>query len=312
MQRIIYRDLNVTIFQSALFQTNSTVVCTDDVVIVVDPAWLPDEVLSIKQYVDAVKGRRPVFLVFTHSDYDHIIGYGAFHPDKVFATKTFAERTDKDEILQQITDFDQQYYIERPYKVAFPEPDFLVYKDGVQYRHGRTKLTFYTAPGHTNDGLILVVWQLGLCLAGDYLCQTEFPFIYHSSVEYENTLNKLPQIHDRNWFTRLVPGHGLPALHLNEWLKRRIEALAYIYSARESIATGLPFEEALLWDRYRFPKVQLQFHKNNMALLQQEYEQGVWTWDQELSKELFQKRRIKNTDILLNEMNTEDEEEGDD
>jgi glyoxylase-like metal-dependent hydrolase (beta-lactamase superfamily II) len=311
MQRIIYRDLNVTIFQSALFQTNSTVVCTDDVIIVVDPAWLPDEVLSIKQYVDTIKGRRPVFLVFTHSDYDHVIGYGAFQPDKVFATKTFTERTDKDQILAQISDFDQQYYIERPYKVTFPEPDFLVYKDGVQYRHGRTKLTFYMAPGHTNDSLILVVWQLGLCLAGDYLCNTEFPFIYHNSVDYENTLHKLTQIHDRNWFTRLVPGHGLPALHLNDWLKRRIEALAYIYAARESIATGQPFEEDALWERYRFPKVQLQFHKNNMELLQREFEEGLWTWDQEISKELFQRRRGKHSDPILNELNQEDEEEDD-
>ena len=253
MQKVIYRDLNVTIFQSALFQTNSTVVITDDVVLVVDPAWLPDEVSAIRQYVDSIRGRRPVFLVFTHSDYDHIMGFGAFRPDKVFASKAFSERTDKDDILDQIVDFDQRYYIDRPYKISYPEPDFLVYKDGVQYRHGHTRLTFYTAPGHTSDSMMMIVWQLGLCVAGDYLCSTEFPFIYHSSVEYENTLNKLPQIHDRNWFTRLVPGHGLPSLSLNDWLHRRIESLAYIYAVRESIATGIPFDEDSLWDRYPYP-----------------------------------------------------------
>jgi hydroxyacylglutathione hydrolase len=98
MQKIIYRDLNVTIFQSALFQTNSTVILTDDAVLVVDPAWLPDEVLAIQQYAESIRGRRSLFLVYTHSDYDHIIGHGAFRPDKVFATKAFAERGDGEDI----------------------------------------------------------------------------------------------------------------------------------------------------------------------------------------------------------------------
>lgn len=298
-QKIIYRDLNVTIFQSALFQTNSTVVLTDDVVLVVDPAWLPDEVLNIRQYVDSIRGKRPIFLVFTHSDYDHILGYGAFNADKVFASKAFAERTDKDDILDQITDFDQRYYIERPYAVEYPEPDFLVFKDGVQYRQGHTKLTFYTAPGHTSDSMMMVVWQLGLCIAGDYLCSTEFPFIYHSSVEYENTLEKLPQIHDRNWFTRLVPGHGTPALSLNDWLRRRIESLAYIYSLRESIATGIPFDEEGLWERYRFPRFQQEYHRNNMTLMRREFEEGLWEWDKEMSADLFQRKRKRLTEKVV-------------
>lgn len=308
MQKIIYRDLNVTIFQSALFQTNSTVVVTEDVVLVVDPAWLPDEVLAIRQYVDSVRGKRAVFLVFTHSDFDHIIGYGAFVADKIFATKAFAERTDKAQILDQIIEFDQQYYIERTYPIEYPEPDFLVFKDGAQYRHGRTKLMFYTAPGHTSDSMLMVVWQLGLCIAGDYLCSTEFPFIYHSSVDYENTLHKLPQIHDRNWFTRVVPGHGLPALSLNDWMKRRIEALAYIYAIRESIARDIPFDDNSLWDRYQFPRVQLQYHHANIELMRREYETGVWTWDREISEELFQRRKQLPAADLLPAVEEDNEE----
>ena len=293
MQKIIYRDLNVTIFQSALFQTNSTVILTEDVVIVVDPAWLPDEVIAIKQYADAIRGRRPLFLVYTHSDYDHIIGHGAFKPDKVFATKIFAEREDTEEILDQIVEFDQSYYIERPYPLEYPKPDYFVFKDGVQYRHGRTKLTFYTAPGHTSDSMFMVVWQLGLCITGDYLCSNEFPFIYHSSVDYEHTLNKLPYIHDRNWFTRIVPGHGLPALSLTDWARRRIEGLAYIYSVRESIATGIPFDENSLWERYKYPRVQAPYHHKNVELMTREFEEGLWTWDKEMSLDLFQRKKSK-------------------
>lgn len=291
MQKIIYRDPQVTIFQSALFQTNSTVVLTDDVVLVADPAWLPDEVTGIRNYVESIRGKRPVYLIFTHSDYDHIIGYKAFQADKVFMSKAMADNPEWEKSVAQAQLFDQQYYIDRPYPIEYPQGDFFVYRDGVQFRHGGTKMTFYLAPGHTADSMMIVVWQLGLCLAGDYLSNVEFPFIYHSSVEYEKTLEKMPHIHDRNWFTRLVPGHGDPALTINEWLRRRTEGLAYIYALRESISTGIPFDESSLWSRFRYPLLQRQYHLDNVALMTREFEAGLWTWDPDFSfEELLETR----------------------
>lgn len=279
MNKIIYRDPNITIFQSALFQTNSTVIVTDDVVIVVDPAWLPDEVIAIRQYVESVRGKRSLFLVFTHSDYDHILGYRAFNADKVFMSQAMADNPNKAAILEQAFDFDEKFYVDRPYPIEYPEGDFWVYRDGVQFRNGQTKMTFYQAPGHTADSMMMIVWQLGLCVAGDYLSNVEFPFIYHSSIDYVETLEKLPRIHDRNWFTRLVPGHGDPALSINDWLNRRTESLIYIFSVRESIATGIPFDDASLWARYKYPRLQQKFHADNVALMTREFEQGLWTWD---------------------------------
>jgi len=302
MNKIIYRDPNITIFQSALFQTNSIVVKTEDFVLVVDPAWLPEEVAAIRQYVEDIRGERAIFLVFTHSDFDHIIGYKAFKADKVFMSKAMAENPDKENVVEQALDFDEKYYIERPYPIEYPQGDFLVYRDGVQYRQGQTKMTFYLTPGHTADSIMLIVWQLGLCIAGDYLSNIEFPFIYQSSVEYVKTLEKLPRIHDRNWFTRLVPGHGDPALSINDWLQRRTEGLAYIYALRESIATGVQFDEASLWARYRFPRLQQKYHADNVALMTREYEQGLWSWDPEFSLD-----SLEESPMEANQNITEDE-----
>lgn len=275
----------MAIFQSALFQTNSTVVNTDDVVLLIDPAWLPDEVANIRHYIEGIKGDKELFLIFTHSDYDHIIGYRAFKPDKVFMSKAMEDNPNKELCVEQALEFDEKYYIRRPYPIEYPTADFTVFRDGVQYRHGNTKMTFYLTPGHTADSMMVVVWQIGLCIAGDYLCNVEFPLISHSSVEYEATLDKLPQIHDRNWFTRLIPGHGDPALSINDWLRRRTESQAYIYALRESIASGVPFDETSLWERYSFPKAQQPFHVENMALMIREYEQGLWHWDTDISIE---------------------------
>ncbi|MBN8681170.1 MAG: MBL fold metallo-hydrolase [Chitinophagales bacterium] len=279
MSKIIYRDPNVTIFQSALFQTNTTVVKTDDIVIIIDPAWLPEEVDTIRQYVESVRRDLPVYLVFTHSDYDHIIGYGAFNADKIIASQAFVDNPNKDAAVDEMLDFDEKFYITRNYKLEYPEINFTVYRDGVHLRQGHTKMAFYLAPGHTIDSMIVVVWSLGLCVAGDYLSNVEFPFIYHSSVDYENTLEKLPVIHDKNWFTRLVPGHGDPALTITDWLRRRTESLAYIYALRESIVTGIPFDEESLWQRYGYSRLQRKYHFDNIALMTREYEEGLWTWD---------------------------------
>lgn len=279
MSKILFRDPNITIFQSALFQTNSTVVKTDDLILVVDPAWLPDEVATIRDYVDSIREYRSVFLVFTHSDFDHIIGYKAFRADKIFMSEAMAENPQRAAILAQMMDFDDQYYIKRSYPLEYPVPDFKVYRDAVQYRHHGTKMAFYLTPGHTADSMMVVVWQLGLCIAGDYLSNIEFPFIYHSSIEYEKTLEKLPRIHDRNWFTRLIPGHGDPALTINDWLQRRTDSLAYIYALRESIAMDTPFDMEALWKRYKFPRMQIKEHEANEVVLRREYEQGLWTWD---------------------------------
>ncbi len=279
MSKILYRDPHITVFQSALYQTNTTVVRTDDLMIVVDPAWLPDEVAVIRQYVDTFREGRALFLIFTHSDFDHIIGAGAFKPDKVFATELMADHPAKADILEQIVDFDQRYYIRRTYPLEYPNVDFKVYRDGVQYRHEGTKLSFYLAPGHTADSMMVIVWQLGLCIAGDYLSNVEFPIIQHSSVEYVNTLEKLPRIHDRNWFTRLIPGHGDPALTITDWLRRRTEGLAYIYAIRESVATGRPFDTDSLWERYQFPRQQIKDHEANLAVVRREFEESLWNWD---------------------------------
>jgi hydroxyacylglutathione hydrolase len=278
MSQIIYKDRHVTIFQSALFQTNTVVVRMDDCVIVVDPAWLPHEVTEIKHYVDSIRGKDPLFLVFTHSDFDHIIGYGAFRADKVIASEMFHINPDKEKRLEEIRTFDEQNYITRPYPITYPPADFLVYKDAAQFRYGATKMSFFLTPGHTNDSIMMLVWNLGLCVAGDYLSDIEFPFIYSSSVDYLDTLDKITKVHDNNFFTRLVPGHGSPALEINEWLERRTDSMAYIHAVRESIAQGTPFDEETLWERYKFPGFQQKMHADNVALMTREYEAGLWKW----------------------------------
>ena len=70
---------NLTVFKSVLFQATSAVIIGEESIsILTDPTWLPQEIREIKEYIDEVKDNRQLYIIYTHSDFDHIIGSGAF------------------------------------------------------------------------------------------------------------------------------------------------------------------------------------------------------------------------------------------
>jgi hydroxyacylglutathione hydrolase len=271
---ILYDSPQVRVFQSALFQTNTTVVTTDDLVLVVDPNWLPVEITEIRAFVDAQSaGKKPVYLLFTHSDYDHIIGYHAFSDiaESVIASHHFVENAGKESILGQIRDFDDEYYIERHYPIEYPSVSLVVSHDGQTLTIGETELTFFNAQGHNPDGIFTIVngqyW-----IAGDYLCGVEFPYIYHSSLEYEKTINKTDKILQDFDIQLLISGHGLPTSDTSEILKRKKDAHEYIDAVRESIKDNLffDFDAYIAYKNYRFPRIMRRFHEANLNLMRGE------------------------------------------
>jgi len=269
--KIQYDAPGVRVFESALFKTTSTVIATPDLVLVVDPNWLPEEVAAIQHYVESIQNDRPLWLLFTHSDYDHIIGYGAFANAKTIASEAFATQTDQAAALEQVQQWDEQYYIVRNYPLQYPHTNVAA-KHGQTLSIGSTQLTFYAAPGHNGDGLFtLVAWENEcIWIAGDYLSDVEFPFIYHSSHAYEQTLLLVPEIMANHRPQLLIPGHGTVTASAEEILLRQQDSLRYIHRLRTCIREGAAFDEATLWQRYHFRKGQEAFHQGNIALMRKE------------------------------------------
>lgn len=205
---IIFNKNNITVFQSAIFKMNTTVVVTNDLVLIVDPGYLPSEINEIQHFVENVKKRKPVYMFFTHSDFDHIVGSGAFPGAKTIASKEFVESSLKDKQLYDMKSFDEDLYIDRDYKLEYPEISHTIDFDGQEIKIGDTGIKFYHAFGHTDDGLFAVVENTNLLLAGDYLSNLEFPFVYDSFQEYERTLNSFKRVIQGNSNLLLVPGHG--------------------------------------------------------------------------------------------------------
>lgn len=222
---IQYTNDRVTVFQSALFQTTTTVISLDEGIIVVDPNWLPGEIQEIQSFVQSIRGDKELYLLFTHGDFDHIIGYRAFPGSKTIGSYGLQHHPKKDYKLQLIHEFDATYYLKRDYPIEFPTLDIIITEEYQQVTLGSTTLHFYLAPGHSADGLFTVIDSIGVFVAGDYLSDFELPFIYDSAKAYKRTVELASRIIGEHRISLLIPGHGQATNDVAE-MKRRVHLSA--------------------------------------------------------------------------------------
>ena len=180
------------------------------------------------------------------------------------------ENKDLHKILEQINQFDDEYYIERDYPVCYPKIDIIIRSDGQTLKFDRSALTFFLAPGHNPDGIFTLVQPGNVWIAGDYLSDVEFPYIYYSSKLYENTLKKGVDIMEKFSPSLLVPGHGNATADIDEMKKRIEESESYIRLLKKCVQNEVPFPFDQLMLKYRFPGIMKRFHEENVALIRKE------------------------------------------
>ena len=268
--KIQYQNSNTTIFESALYQTTSTVINLENFILIVDPNWLPIEITTIQSHVEKIRNSKPIYLLFTHSDYDHIIGYRAFPDAKVIASEAFQNNPEKEKIIAQINNFDDENYILRNYPIEYPKVDIIISGDFQKLEIEETKFIFCQAVGHNSDGIFIMIPSLGIFIAGDYLCEVEFPFIYVSGTQYLKTLEKAKKIINQYEPKIMIVGHGLLSKNKNEMLDRVKEAEKYIFEIILSIKNKTPFNLDSLLNKYDFPTNMIPAHEKNFEILKKE------------------------------------------
>ncbi|WP_088068537.1 MBL fold metallo-hydrolase [Gottfriedia luciferensis] len=269
---ILFQNDHVTVFQSALYQTNSTVVETDDCIIVVDPTWLPNEINEIKRYIEAIKKERPVYLYFTHGDFDHIIGYYAFSDAQTIGSENLHNHPEKEIKVEKIRQFYNDNYIKHDEPIVFPSIDLIIKEDGQKIQIGQTTLQFSHAPGHTKDGLFLYIEELGVWITGDYLSDFELPIVFDSVKSYYDTLNKAENLLSNFDNHLLIPGHGQIATDKNEIMKRI--KLGRDYLQRLQIAVQEEDEKMIrsLENEFLFPSGFTKYcHESNVKIMKKEF-----------------------------------------
>ena len=257
------------VFESALFRTTCTCLLTERQLLVVDPNWLPAEVAAVRAYADRVGAGRERFLLFTHSDYDHIIGYGAFADFTTLASQRFVDNPARAEQLRKAREWDDEYYIRRDYPLDYPRIDRPVAGDEEEVTLGGETYRCYQAPGHNYDGLLTLHPASGTLLTGDYLCNVEFPFVYHSVADYRTTLDKLDRLIRGGAVRTLIAGHGDPTSDRGEMERRLADARAYLDALEAAVRSNRELDTAALFARYGFPLGHAKFHAANVKLMRQ-------------------------------------------
>jgi hydroxyacylglutathione hydrolase len=266
--KIQFHSEVITVFESALYRTTSTLLHLNEELLLVDPNWLPGEIHFIKKYISEHFPNHKLNILFTHSDYDHIIGYGAFPGATTIGSLAFAQSTKKSSILKQISDFDNTYYIDRDYPVEYPRLDHIINKDGQIVKISGVDIHFFLAPGHTDDGIFALIPELNVWIAGDYLSNIEIPMVDGNFTAYASTLIKLSYIFVMfPTVTILIPGHGDLAHGMDDILLRIRNDMNYLscfdrFHGKSDLNDNEDISEAI--KEYGSNPQLTEIHKNNV------------------------------------------------
>jgi hydroxyacylglutathione hydrolase len=223
---------DITIFYSFLWQTTTTLIRGKRELFLFDPNYHPQEIKIVHQAVaEASAGidKENRYLIFTHSDWDHIVGYPSFIEWQTISQHQLANKSEQImiEILNKIHKFDADMYIDREIKPLYPHIHETIEKEK-WVDTSDDKLYFLATPGHTADGLTTFFTNRGVVVAGDMLSKVEFPFIFHSAKSYIESLDQVREKVKEFEIHTLISGHGEPAESKQEIEQRITQDMAYI------------------------------------------------------------------------------------
>lgn len=260
--KIQFTNTFLTIFESCLYRTTSSITDLGNSILITDPNWLPSEINFLKQWIESHQYGKKQFILFTHSDYDHIIGWKAFPEAKAIASEAFVQNPDKTKILNQIRKFDEQYYISREYTIAYPEVDIVIDKNPQLLMVDNTEIIFFSARGHVRDGLFAVIPTLKIWIAGDYLSNIEIPMIDHDFTDYQKTLATAYEINKHQDILYLIPGHGDVAIG-KEAIQNRIDHDLH-YLRMLSLHANQKKVKEFVNTHYTSNPVMMKIHRSNL------------------------------------------------
>jgi hydroxyacylglutathione hydrolase len=253
----------LTVWESALYRTNTALLYWESGCLLLDPNWLPREIDLIREAVDALPASCERWLGITHADYDHLIGLGAFPEARQLVSARLAAHPDPAAVVQAVRDWDEKHYIARSYAHVFPQPALAPSAAAESLLLAGRHFLTWPAPGHTADGLMLLDVEAGILLAGDYLSNLEFPFIGSGFEDYVQTLHTFEEVVDTYQPKLLVPGHGDVALGAEAIRSRIAESREYL----QDLQSGNDFPVEKWLSRYPFPGGLEEEHAQNLRMM---------------------------------------------
>ncbi|HMK08009.1 MAG TPA: MBL fold metallo-hydrolase [Anaerolineales bacterium] len=192
---------NVHVFTSDLYaQVNAGVVVGPEWSLLIDTLAYPDESMEIRDFVERGLGSRVAYIVLTHYHADHSLGTWLFPGAVVIAQREGRRLLDTRgrEALAEAQGANREL---RDVQIVLP--DIVVGDDQVSVRVGRKTLELIPLPGHSPDGLGVLLTEDRVLFSGDAMMP--LPSIVDGEISASaESLRKIPRMKLEN----LVQGHG--------------------------------------------------------------------------------------------------------
>jgi len=207
--RVLALHADVVVFISRVWQTTATAVRAGEEGFLIDSPVYPDELEAVPAVLEQA-GFPVSGVLATHGDWDHLLGRLAFPEASLGLAESTAARLQAQPGQAQgdLRRFDEEHYVHRAGPLGLSGAQTLPVPGHLAIGADR-ELELHPAPGHTGDGVAIVVPWTGVLICGDYLSPVEIPMIGDSggSLEaYRETLGRLGTLLDR--VKHVIAGHG--------------------------------------------------------------------------------------------------------
>src|SRR3990172_9066203 len=192
---------NVYVFTSEMYaQVNAGVIVGPGWSVVIDTLAYPAETLELRQFVENGLGSHVRYVINTHYHADHTLGTWLF-PGAVVIGHAECRRLLDTRGRQALQQAQQNKRDLREIEIVLPE--VVVRNEQISLRIGRKRLELIPLPGHSPDGLGVLLVEDRVLFAGDAMMP--LPSLIDGEIEaMAGSLRQIPRMKLEN----LVQGHG--------------------------------------------------------------------------------------------------------
>jgi cyclase len=192
---------DVYVFTSDLYaQVNAGAVIGPEWSILIDTLAYPEESLEIRDFLENKLGSPVRYLINTHYHSDHTLG-NCWFPNALILSHSRCRQLLDTRGRQSLEDVKRQNRELKDLHLVLPEITFD--EGGIGIRVGRRTLRLIHLPGHSPDGIGILIVEDRVLFSGDIM----MPLPYLVDGDYEVMVESLKRI-PRMKLENLVQGHG--------------------------------------------------------------------------------------------------------
>lgn len=192
---------NVYWFQSEVYaQVTAGVIAGPQWAVVIDTLALPDETLNIREFIERELNVPVRYVINTHYHADHAWG-NCFFPGATIVAHEHCRAMLEERGIPSLETAKRQNPAMRQVKIALPH---MTFKNGeLTLRVGKKNLILSTTPGHSGDGISVLVEEDRILFAGDAF----MPLPYIVDGDVDAIMTSIKHI-GRMGLENIVQGHG--------------------------------------------------------------------------------------------------------